>query len=146
MAQHLVGGLFFFFCWVLTRPSTSGVTQGSILGPVLFNIFIGDLDDVAECTLTMYTDDTKLGAVPGTLEGCATIQRDISRLEKWADWNLMKFNKGKCNIPHLGRNNPRHLLGADKLESNFTVLLDTEVTISHQYALTARKKYGILGC
>ncbi|KAK4829729.1 hypothetical protein QYF61_006190 [Mycteria americana] len=51
----------------------------------LFNIFIDDLDDGAECTLIMYTDDPKLGGVADTAEGCAAIQRDLSSLEKWAD-------------------------------------------------------------
>jgi len=71
----------------------------------LFNV-INDLDDGAECTLSKSADDTKMGGVAGMPEGCAVIWRNLNRLEKFADRNLMKFNKEYCKVLHLGRKTP----------------------------------------
>ena len=59
-------------------------------------MFMSEIDSGIECTQKS-DDDTKLRGATDTTEGTDVIQRDPKKLEKWANVNLMRFNKPKCN-------------------------------------------------
>ncbi|KAK4812741.1 hypothetical protein QYF61_018290 [Mycteria americana] len=93
------------------------------------------LNDAAECTLSKFEDDTKFGGVVDTLNSNAVIQRDLERLKKWADRNLMKLSNKKCKALHLGF-----------VEKDLGVLVGTKLNMSQQCAPAAQKANSVQGC
>ena len=85
------------------------------MGPVLFNIFINDLDDGIEGALIRFADDTKLGGIANTLEDKLNFQKDLDRLEHWALSNKMQFSGRKSKALYLGRRNQMHKYRIDSV-------------------------------
>ncbi len=83
----------------------SGVPQGSVLVPVLFLIYVSDIDDgQITCRISKFADDTKIASKVITTLDKELLQRDIDKLSKCArDWQ-MKFNVEKCKVMHIGIN------------------------------------------
>src|SRR5678816_1717423 len=83
----------------------SGVPQGSVLGPLLFLIYINDLDQGLKCKVSKFADDTKVATTVRNGEGCIKIQNDLDKLLGWAEKWQMNFNSKKCKVLHLGYSN-----------------------------------------
>ena len=86
----------------------SGVPQGSVLGPVLFLLFINDLPDVCKnATLKMFADDSKIYFKCGRVENRHKLFSDVFRVFDWFKRNQLKVAIDKCGVLHLGSSNPR---------------------------------------
>ncbi|KAF4796588.1 hypothetical protein TURU_083014 [Turdus rufiventris] len=131
----------------------SGVPQGSVLGLVLFNFFIGDMDSGFQCTLSEFTDDTQVCDAVNTLEGGNSTQRDLVRFERWAQVILMKFNNAKCEVLHLVWRSPKNNFRLGRQweettpgEKDLGLLVDEKLDMTQQCVLAVKKSICILGC
>ena len=81
-------------------PVTSGVPLGSIVGPLIFVIFINNLPDVVheQTNTLLYADDTKLHRTIVSVKDCDILQQDLANLNTWSYVSNMKFNASKCKV------------------------------------------------
>ncbi len=84
----------------------SGVPQGSVLGPVLFVLYINDLPAHVDSGVKMFADDTKVYRQVSTVEDCEALQKDINELENWSNTWQMRFHPQKCKVLRVGKNHP----------------------------------------
>ena len=128
------------------RKVISGIPQGSVIGPLLFVIFINDMpDEVKHNFCKLFADDCKLyGIVEATGENF--VQTDLTSLEEWSKVWQLPFNAKKCKVMHFGYNNPNRSyilngLALDPVtsEKDLGVMVDNKLKF-HVHAAAATKK------
>ena len=85
---------------------TSGVPQGSVLGPLLFLVFINDLPGLMKTNCKLFADASKLYAEVPSFEEHKMLQEDLNKCDEWATQWGMEFHPKKCKVLHFGKHNP----------------------------------------
>ena len=139
---------------------TSGVPQGSVLGPILFLIFINDLPLEVISHVSLFADDSKLftkivaegNKGRDNHNGTEALQRDLDSVREWALKWKMEFNVDKCKIMHLGLTNPKHTytMGGTNLavtseEKDLGVLIDDKLNFRSHIKGIVGKANRVLG-
>ena len=113
----------------------SGIPQGSVLGPLLFSIYIHDLVEALNCQRFFYADDGKMLAPILSIHDTSKLQNDLNYVTKWCQHNEMALNVFKTKILHMGKNNQCHPYTVDStiVDSvssirDLGVIIDTNLT------------------
>ena len=133
---------------------TSGVPQGSVLGPILFIYFINDLPDVVKCICKTFADDTKAYSQVSDDVFHETIQESINAMVEWGDKWLSYFNSDKCKVLHLRKSNPKHpykmfdgtvlkTLESTECEKDLGVYTDPDLNFNEHIKCTIKKSRNI---
>ena len=130
----------------------SGVPQGSVLGPLLFVIYINDLDVDIVSKLSKFADDTKLARGVGSDLEAKSLSDDLNKIyQSSVDWEML-FNTEKCTVMHMGSDNKKReyllgekLLKKSKQESDLGVVMDSSGKPSLQCIKAVKNANVILG-
>jgi hypothetical protein len=132
---------------------TSGVPQGTVLGPLLFLLYINDLPECVQSTARLFADDCLLYRVIRTVQDQRQLQEDLDHLQAWeADW-LMEFNPDKCEVLRItNKRSPRpssysihgHELRLEPAGKYLGVIIDGKLTWNQHVDSTCRKANGTL--
>lgn len=143
-------------CFSDFLPVLSGVPQGSVLGPILFILFIDDISDICLGRPTvshkLFADDLKLYTTIMSDSDRATIQDALDRLQQWcSDWQL-RINVDKCHVLHVGKQNSNycyflcgHQIAAADVVSDLGVAIDPLLTFDVHINNIIGKAYSRIG-
>ena len=139
----------------IPKPVISGIPQGSVLGPLLFVLYINDLPDVVKSNILLFADDTKIFHQVKSRNDALLLQEDVNKLEQWSDKWLLRFNTNKCHVLTLGKleniqHTHRYTLYDDELdhvfeEKDLGVIIDMDLNFEEHMSSKIGKANGIMG-
>lgn len=91
------------------RPVTSGVPQGSVLAPIMFQIYVNDMTRNLNCYVNLFADDAKIMKIIKNESDCKELQTDIDRILAWSRRWQLKFSAKKCHVLEFGKSKNRPL-------------------------------------
>lgn len=140
------------------EPVSSGVPQGSVLGPLLFVVYINDLPAILKNDCRLYADDSKIISVVDTNElEVNSLQEDLFELAKWCLKWSMELNIDKCKVMHIGKQNPKRqywvptaeggkkFLGETSCERDLGIIVSDDLEYEKQVEYSVAKANKMLG-
>ena len=137
------------------RGVCSGVPQGSVLGPLLFLLFVNDLPEWIKNNIRMFADDAKIWREISCLEDQRELQEDLNSMRAWSDVSLLEFNPIKCNVMHVGHSyDTRYTIQqGDKIWElkeisevrDLGIIITGDLKVARQCASASRKAMSVLG-
>jgi len=129
----------------------SGVPQGSVLGPLLFAIYVNDLPTIVKSSLVLFADDTKLFRCIKSLYDVKELQKDIDALYCWSKQWLLSFNITKCKVLRIGTHQYliSYKLNGTTIENvdcirDLGIQMDTQLKFHQQTSKVVQKANGVL--
>ena len=131
----------------------SSVLQGSVLGGILFSIFVNDIDDaVLDALMRKFADDTKMAMMIRNAEDAYRMQANLDSLYKWAETWKMSYNVKKCKVIHHGKNNIRFdynlngcIMESANEEKDLGVWMEVDMRSTKQCRMAAQSANWALG-
>jgi ribonucleases P/MRP protein subunit RPP40 len=130
----------------------SGVPQGSVLGPLLFVIYINDFENNLVNKLLKFADDSKIFGEVSSEEFVEGLRLDLKQLCSWSEDWLMVFNTEKCKVVHFGKNNPRAIYSINGVnlcevdeERDLGIIVQENLKVSSQCLKVVKTANKVLG-
>lgn len=132
------------------RSVLSGVPQGSVLGPILFLVFINDIGDLFgnNLNLKLYADDVKMYTAISEISNVDVLQNGLLKLNEWANEWQLSIAINKCSVLHIGNKNPCHSYNLQSVSLNnaiettdLGIIVDNKLRFSSHYACIVRKAH-----